>query len=159
MRALLAAVTLVGGVVGGAVTAAADEPPPPATCELRVIHALKEGGGIDPRITRLRPYLERAPFTAWHEFKLLSSTEVELAPKGSSSFDLPNGRKGTLTYVEHLLASDGDHRMRLQLLIENGPKRVLNTTFVLDEGGVVLQAGQKYQGGLLVLGVSCKTEK
>jgi hypothetical protein len=158
MRALLAAVTLVG-VVGGAVSAAADEPQAPAKCELRVIHALKEGSGIDSRITRLRPYLERAPFTAWHEFKLLSSQEMELAPRGSSVFDLPNGRKGTLTYVEHMLASDGDHRMRLQLVIDNGPKRVLNTTFVLDEGGVVLQAGQKYQGGLLVLGVSCKTEK
>ena len=45
--------------------ARADEAPVSAKCELRVIHALKEGSGIDPRITRLRPYLEHAPFTAW----------------------------------------------------------------------------------------------
>ena len=101
MRALLAAVVFLGGVAA----ATADEPPPSAKCELRVIQALKEGGGIDPRIVRLRPYLERAPFTAWHEFKLLHSQEIELAPRGSASFDIPNGRKGTLTYVEHVLAA------------------------------------------------------
>ena len=115
--------------------------------------------GIDARFTRLRAYLERAPFTAWHEFKLLDEKEMELLPHGSAGFDLPNGRKATLTYVGHLMAADGDHRMRLQLTLDNGKKRVLNTTFVLDEGGVVLNAGQKYQNGLIIVGISCKTEK
>ncbi len=154
MRVLAVAVLL-----GCAAVSVADEPATAAKCDLRVIHALKEGGGIDPRITRLRPYLERAPFTAWHEFKLLDDKQMELAPHGSASFDLPNGRKGTLTYLDHMLAADGDHRMRLQLTLDNGEKRVLNTTFVLDEGGVVLQVGQKYQAGLLILGVSCQSGK
>jgi hypothetical protein len=35
--------------------------------------------------------------------------------------------------------------------------RMLDTTFKLDEGGVVLHVGQHYQGGVLILGVSCKT--
>ena len=137
--------------------AGADEPP--AKCELRVIHAMKEGSGIDPRITLLRPYLEKAPFTAWHQFKLLDDKQVSILPHGNAGFELPNGRKGTLTYIDHSQAADGDHRLRLNLVIENGGKRVLNTTFVLDEGGVVMQAGQKYQNGLLIIGISCKTEK
>ena len=35
---------------------------------------------------------------------------------------------------------------------------MLDTTFVLDEGGVVLLVGQKHQGGVLIIGVSCKTQ-
>jgi hypothetical protein len=131
----------------------------PARCDLRVIHALKEGSGIDPRITRLRPYLERAPFTAWHQFKLLDDKQLDLQPNGSADFDLPNGRKGTLTYLGHSLAPDGDHRLRLNLVLDKGGTHGINTIFKLDEGGVVMQAGQKYQSGLLIIGLSCKTEK
>jgi hypothetical protein len=49
--------------------------------------------------------------------------------------------------------------MRLRLVIDDKAKKgkMIDTTFVLDEGGVVLQGGQKYQGGILVLGISCKT--
>ena len=141
--------------------ARADEPAPAAKCSIRVVHALKEGNGIDPRITRLKPYFEKGPFTEWHQFKLLEDKEVKLEPHGSAQFDLPNGRKGTLTYVDHFVA-DKEHRMRLQLTIDRPPptmKRMLNTTFVLDEDGVVLQAGQRHENGRLILGISCKTEK
>jgi hypothetical protein len=148
---------VVIAVIGLAGAVAADEPP--AKCELRVIHALKEGSGIDPRITRLRPYLERAPFTAWHQFKMLDDKQLEIQPHGAAEFELPNGRKGTLTYVDHSLAADGDHRLRLNLVLDKAGKHVINTTFVLDEGGVVMHAGQKYQNGLLIIGLSCKTEK
>ena len=40
-----------------------------ATCDVPIVHALPGGGAtqIDPKIDRLRPYLSKAPFTAWHE--------------------------------------------------------------------------------------------
>jgi hypothetical protein len=129
----------------------------PAKCAVKIIHALKDGGGIDGKITRLRPYLEKEPFTAWNHFVLLEDKEIELKPKGTAEFDLPNGRRTTLTYVDHFVTDD--HRLRLRLTIHAKEKKVLDTTFVLDEGGVVLQAGQKHGNGLLVLGVSCQTEK
>ena len=152
-RWVLAAACLVG--VGA--RARADEPS--ANCSVRMIQALHEGAGIDPKITTLRPYLEKAPFTAWKQFKLLDEKELVLAPHASSSFALPNGREGTLSYVDHFVAKDGDHRLRLQLTILDGKKKMLATTFVLDEGGVVLQAGQKLDTGLLILGFSCKTQQ
>lgn len=131
-----------------------------ARCAVRVVHALHEGPGavqgIDPRIAELRAPLEKAPFTAWKQFKLLDEKTLELVPKGSANFALPNGKEGTLTYVDHLLGSGGKHRLRLRLAIHDGPREPVNTVFVLDEGGVVLQAGQHYQKGLLILGIRCE---
>ena len=49
------------------------------------------------------------------------------------------------------------HRLRLRLEIEDGAKKLLNTVFVLDEGGMVLSAGQRHLSGLLVLGLRCET--
>lgn len=134
-----------------------------AQCEVTVIHAQHNGDDgrepeIDPQIHRLKGYLMKAPFTAWREFKLLERNELTLQEKGSSEFVLPNGREAELTFVSHS-AGPGDHRLRLQMTIEDKGKKsqMLNTTFVLDEGGVVLLVGQKYQAGVLILGVSCKT--
>ncbi|HEX9102900.1 MAG TPA: hypothetical protein VF997_11890 [Polyangia bacterium] len=135
-----------------------------AQCDVPIIHALRNGDDgkapqIDPAINRLKPYLQRAPFTAWGEFKLLDRKDLTIPVNGQSSFVLPNGREATLSFVEHSVGPD-DHRMRLKLVIDDKHKKgkMLDTTFVLDEGGVVLQVGQKYEGGILILGVSCKTQ-
>lgn len=136
-----------------------------ASCEVPVIHALQGTDGkhqeIDERIQRLRPYLEKAPFTAWHQFKLLERKDLTVTEHGSTEFQLPNGREATLSFLEHSSGpGDDHHRMRLRLVIEDKAKnkKLLDTTFVLDEGGVVLHGGQHYAGGVLVLGISCKTQ-
>jgi hypothetical protein len=136
-----------------------------AVCEVPIIHALRNGDDgraptIDPRIERLKPYLLKAPFTAWGEFKLLDRKELPMALHESAQFQLPNGREATLTFLAHSSGpGDDHHRMRLRLAIDDKAKghKLLDTTFVLDEGGVVLQVGQHYQSGVLVLAVSCKT--
>jgi hypothetical protein len=142
-----------GALVGAGPAAA--ETPPKANCAVRMIQASHEGSGIDTRITRLRPYLEKAPFTAWKKFELLGEKDLALAPGGTDKFDLPNGNAASLTYVDHVMSPQGKHRLRLKLEIDHGEKKEVNTTFVLDEGGVVLQAGQKIGKGMLILGVSC----
>jgi hypothetical protein len=146
---------LLGAGLVSLPAAAHPDDEPVANCEVRIIHALHEGEGIDARITKLRPYLEKAPFTAWKQFKLLEDKDLPLAPHATDKFRLPNGKEGSLTYVDHLLREDRKHRLRLRLAIHDGAKEVMNTVFVLDEGGVVVQAGQHYQRGLLILGVSC----
>ena len=158
MRVWAASLGLVAGLSVGGIARAQS-----AQCDVPVIHALHNGDDgkapvIDPQINRLKSYLEKAPFTAWREFKLLDRKELTIPEKGSSSFALPNGREAILSFVEHS-AGPGDHRMRLKLVIDDKNKKgkMLDTTFVLDEGGVVLQVGQKYEGGLLIIGVSCKT--
>jgi hypothetical protein len=140
----------------GAALARADEAPT-AKCAVRLIHAQHDEGGIDPRITLLRPYLQKEPFTAWKSFKLVYEQDVTVAPESTVTFPVPRDKQGELTYVEHLMTPEGKHRLRLRLAITHGERRVLNTTFVLDEGGVLLHAGQKHENGMLILGVSCET--
>jgi hypothetical protein len=133
-----------------------------ATCEIPVIHAVPGGGAtqIDAKIdAQLKPYLSKAPFTAWHDFRLLDRKVLTLPEGGSTQFMLPGDRPATLTFLGHI-GGPGEHRMRLRLVIDHPEKkhRVLDTTFVLDEGGVVLHVGQRHDGGVLILGVSCKTK-
>jgi hypothetical protein len=130
-----------------------------ASCEVPIIQAFDHGEGIDPQIVRLRPYLQKPPFTAWKSFKLLASHKMTLSPKESTAFDLPGGRRATLTFVEHdLSATHGHHHMRLNLLVKEGERTVLDTSLALEEGGVVLHASNRHQGGLIIIGVSCKTQ-
>jgi hypothetical protein len=146
------------GLIALATPARADDGPP-ALCGARVIQATNDGEGVDPRIERVKPYLVHPPFTSWKKFVLLSSHDLRVEPHQSGSFDLPNGKKGVLTYVDHLLSGQGKHRLRLRLEVVDGPKRVLDTTFVLDEGGVVLQAGHEHQGHLRILAVFCDIDQ
>jgi hypothetical protein len=136
-----------------------------AVCDVPIIHAQHNGDDgraptIDERIQRLKPYLQKAPFTAWRDFKLLDRKELRVVEQSSSSFTLPNGREATLTFLDHT-EGPGDHRLRLQIKFEDKAKatKMLDTTFVLDEGGWTILAGQKFEGGILVLGVSCRTHE
>jgi hypothetical protein len=150
MRAPLRASLLLSALLWG-VPARAE--PPNATCEIRVVHALPGGKDIDARLARFRSHLERPPFTAWGTFKLLDEKDVVLALGKPAKMSLPTGKTATLTYVEHQQRADGPHRLEMRLQIE-GDRRI-DTSFVLDAGGVVLQAGQKYKDGVLALGFSC----
>ena len=134
------------------------------TCTVRIIHAedptAAQGNGaapkIDPRIDRLRPFLLKPPFTAWREFELLDSKTLGVVEGVPQSFTLPNEKVATLTLMQHLPDTGGKkHRVRMQLELGHGTPNSLKTVFVIDEGGLVLQAGQPYRHGILVLGTSC----
>jgi len=140
--------------VGLAAGARAQEP---ARCKVQMVQALADGGGVDPRLERLKPYFQKPPFTAWKKFTLLEEKTFEVKPGAPASFALPSGRQAQLTYVDHVLREGGKHRLRLKLAIDDGAKRLLETVIVLDEGGVFLEAGQKLAAGLLVLAFSCLT--
>ena len=135
-----------------------------AICEVPIVQALHNGDDgqepvIDPHINKLRPYFLRQPFTAWREFKLVSRKELDIPLHGSQSFTLPNGRGATLTFQQHSDSPGEDHRLTLRLTIDdpNKKSRMIDTTYIVDEGGVVLHVGQRYQGGVLIVGISCKT--
>ena len=106
----------------------------------------------------LRPYLSKAPFTAWHEFKLLDRKMLTIAEGASQQFTMPNGRNSTLTFLGHSADRDTTGCACGCGSITVNKHRVLDTTFVLDEGGVVLHVGQHHDSGILIVGVSCKTQ-
>ena len=131
---------------------------PRARCAVRSISASRGAGGIDPQLADLQAQLTRPPFTEWKSFRLLAMHQVELMPGSTSSFALPEERQGQLIYKQHVLGEGGRHRVRLQLEVRKGSEVQLSTVFVLDEGGTVLTAGNKYGDGILILGVTCKTD-
>ncbi|MEO6954681.1 MAG: hypothetical protein ABI321_22975 [Polyangia bacterium] len=111
---------------------------------------------LDPRIDRLRSFLLKPPFTAWRTFELLDSKTLDVVEGVPQSFTLPNQKVATLTLVQHLPDTGGKHhRLRMQLELGKGTPNSLKTVFVIDEGGLVLQAGQPHRHGILVLGTSC----
>jgi hypothetical protein len=169
---LLGAPLCVAALIAPRVARAADEP---AHCTVRIVHALDQveppgskpepdanhdgapDPKIDPKIDRLRPYLLQRPFTAWREFVLLDKRDIELKMKQPQAFPLPNGKTATVTFVDHLPDQAGHHhRVRVQLQIGDGKRRDLNTVFIVDEGSFVLQAGQPFKQGMLVLATSCE---
>jgi hypothetical protein len=157
-----AARSAAAGVVAAMLLASGMARADEATCDVPIIHAVPGTGGatqIDPNIGLLKPYLSKAPFTAWHDFRLLDRKTLTLQQGGSATFEMPDHRPATLTFVGHT-AGPGEHRIRLRLVIEHPEKqhRVLDTTFVIDEGGVVLNVGHRHDNGVLILGVSCKTQ-
>ena len=131
---------------------------PRARCSVRSIAAARTPGSMDPQLADLQGQLTRSPFTEWKSFRLLAMHQVELMPGSTSSFALPEERQGMLIYKQHLLGEGGRHRVRLQLEVRKGSEVQLSTVFVLDEGGTVLTAGNKYGDGILILGVTCKTD-
>ena len=139
------------------VAARADEPS--ARCTLRVIDARHDGSGVDPKISTLKPYLEREPFDDWKSFKLVKTKTTNLAPHGSDTEVLPNDHTATLTYVEHLMSPEGKHRVKLRLELQHGTRKGLTTTFTLDEGQplpIALQKKQTQATEMLILGISCE---
>ncbi|MSP62968.1 MAG: hypothetical protein EXR72_22060 [Myxococcales bacterium] len=134
----------------------ADEPG--ARCLLRVVHALPQEGGVDEKLAPLKDRLTRAPFREWKTFKLLSTEERDLQPSAAAEYPLPGGQKASLLFAEHATSPEGKHLVRGSFKLEGG-KSTSRTMFSLDEGGVLLVAGQKHAGGILIYALSCKTEK
>ena len=128
-----------------------------ALCTLRVIHALPEPGGLDPRLAPMAARLQRPPFLFWKTFRLLSEQERALRPSSTVEYQLPDGRKATLLYAEHALSPRGRHVVRGSFHLEGGRTNA-RTMFSLDEGGSFLVAGPRHQNGILIYAITCKTE-
>lgn len=141
---------LLGSDLGGA---RADEAP--ARCKLQVVHATAGEGPFDERLRPLEARLRRAPFREWKTFKLLQEDEREIKPTSSVEFTLPEARKAELLFAERAVGADGKKLIRGSLKLD-GPKSAARTMFSLDEGGVLLLAGHKHDGGILIYALSCR---
>ena len=159
MRTLRSAAMMLGAtmLLAGSGAARADT----ATCDVPIVHAQPGAGEmqLDPKIDHLKPYLSKAPFTAWHDFQLLDRKTLTLQPGGSATFMTLDNRPATLTFIGHTGGS-GEHRMHLKLVVDRPEKHnhVLDTTFTLDEGGVMLNVWRRHDKDVIILAVSCKTQ-
>lgn len=112
-----------------------------------VLHATNDGKGIDPSIGDI-PQLKSPPFSAYDTYKLLERGSIELDPSGS--MDLPDGGKLGLKVQK----VDGDRYTVVASITKKGGKKFLpGATVSAKRGEYFFLAGQKYEDGILVLGI------
>lgn len=118
--------------------------------EVIVVLAGDGEGGVDPSLGNIKA-LKQPPFNAFKSMKILSRTPVALQTTQASTVDLPNGRRLQLTLIERM----PDGRTKVQVSINKpGQKDYLPLLQVIASAGEpFFVAGQKYQGGTLVIGV------
>lgn len=113
------------------------------------------GNEFDARLEPLRPQLKGQAFQSFSRFSLIKQHELSIAGGASQNFEVPGEHQGVLSY-EGRADSGGKQRLRLRLEIQDGAAKLLSTKFVINDGGTVMQAGMKYDKGVLVLGITCR---
>lgn len=170
-RALTAAAMLVGLALAptvsaqGAAPAAAptlagkaDDAKESASCLVRTIHALHDGNAFDAQLEPLKGQLKSPALSSWKSFKQVDKQELTLPRNSPQSFNIPGEHRGSLQFLEKV-EKDGKQRLRLRLELFDGAAKLLNTVVLIDNGGTMLQAGTKHQGGTLILGFTCQLKK
>jgi len=129
-------------------------------CTIRSIHGLPGPGGIDKRLHSLRKQLARPPFSSFKTLKLLQAVELEVPPQGTQETKLPTGKILKLSFKEKLLVRKDQIRLRMHLSITppNSKRFLPGTLFTIANGGTLLVAGDKYNGGTHVVGVTCQSK-
>lgn len=117
--------------------------------EVLVILAKEEQGDIDPKLKPLRA-LQKPPFNGFKSMKVLSTTDVDLGGDGAATVALPNDRTLQLKLLESL--ADGRHKVQVSINRPGKPDYLPLLT-VIASGEPFFVAGQRYQGGTLVIGV------
>ena len=123
---------------------------PAAPAEVLIVLGSSEGSGSDPQLDKLAA-LRKPPFDSFPKKTLLQRSDVMLEPGSPSEIDLPNGRKLRLALLEKLK----DGRLRVSLSINRpGQRDYLPLLSVATApGDPFFVAGQKHEGGTLIIGV------
>ena len=126
--------------------------------EVIVLHGTNDGKGVDPTLPAdVRGKLEKPPFSSFNSYKLLEKHDLKL-PKGEAKEKkLPDGGKMSLLFKEVAFGKKKDDPTKfvLSATIEKAdgkqflPGLDVNTV----KGDYFFIAGQKFNGGILVIGV------
>ncbi len=118
--------------------------------EVLVVLAKEAAGQVDRALTAF-PALRRPPFNSFRSMKLLERKALKLAEHKPVKVRLPNGRTLRIELLGRL--PDGRHRVKVSI---NRPGRrdyLPLLTVVAAPGDPFFVAGQRHQGGTLVVGV------
>jgi hypothetical protein len=118
--------------------------------EVLVVLGSTEGAGVDPALSKLEA-LSKAPFDSFTKKTLLKRVAVNLETGKDAEVELPNGRKLKLS----LLEKTAEGRLRVSLSINRPGKSdyLPLMTVVAAPGDPFFVAGQKHEGGTLIIGV------
>jgi hypothetical protein len=143
------ALCLAPAVAATAVSTAWAEPPAPVAGEVFVVLAKEEAGEMDPALAKM-PALRNPPFKSFQSMKVLSRQQIALVEEKPVTVKLPNGRELRIELLERM--ADGRHKVQVSI---NQPskKDYLPLLQVKASEEPFFVAGQKYEGGTLVIGV------
>lgn len=114
-----------------------------------VIHAKKSPPFLHDRIKPLWDTLRRTFGDRFASYDLVSFAEREVAKQGRVEVRMPDG--GTFAVVYRGVTKDGRF---LKMTIVHGD---LTSRVRIHDGGLLFQAGKRWQGGVLIVGVSVST--
>ena len=118
--------------------------------EVLVILASEGEGSIDPSLSTLRA-LKEPPFNGFKSMKILSRSDLSLVEGDAHELDLPNGRKLRITLRER--RKDGRFKLQVSINRPHQADYLPLLEVIASPGEPFFVAGQKYQGGTLVVGV------
>ena len=124
--------------------------------EVLVVLAKEEQGTIDPELKKLTA-LRRPPFNSFRSMNVLSKPKLTLKPGKDEIVKLPNGRRLKLTLLRAM--PDGRYKVRAAINRPNKADYLPLLQVVASAGDPFFVAGQSYQGGTLVVGVTVDPKK
>ena len=122
----------------------------PLNGEVLVLLASEREGSIDPSLSNLRA-LKHPPFNGFKSMKIMSRSSVALLTDEPVAIELPKKRWLVLTLVQRL--ADGRAKVQLSINKPNQKDYLPMLNVVISAGEPFFVAGQKFEGGTLVVGV------
>jgi hypothetical protein len=119
--------------------------------QVMIILGNPEGTGVAPELAKIEA-LKQAPFDAFPKKALLKRVDVSLSPGSDSEVELPNGRKLRLSLLEK--TKEGRYRVSVSINRPGKQDYLPVMTVVAAPGDPFFVAGQKFEGGTLIIGVS-----
>ena len=124
--------------------------------EVLVVLAKEEAGNIDAELKKLTA-LRRPPFNSFRSMKILSRPKLTLTPGKDALVSLPNGRRVKLTLLR--VMPDGRYKVKAAINRPDKSDYLPLLQVVASAGDPFFVAGQTYQGGTLVVGVTVDPKK
>ncbi|MBM4356481.1 MAG: hypothetical protein FJ096_00065 [Deltaproteobacteria bacterium] len=126
-----------------------------ATAELVVAHGTNGGKGIDPKLARHKE-LKNPPFSSYNSYALLEETTRGLSKGKPATVQLPDGRELKVLLEEVDEKGGKPTRFTVKATMKKPGSEESTVQFKAKPGVMFFVAGQRYEGGILVLGLKIR---
>lgn len=115
-----------------------------------IVLGTNQGSGTDAALAKIEA-LRKAPFDSFSKKALLKRIDVQLVAGKPAEIELPNGRRLRLGIVER--TSDGRFRVSVSINRPGKQDYLPVMTVIAAPGDPFFVAGQRHEGGTLIIGV------
>jgi hypothetical protein len=139
-------------VAFASVSARAEAPSTASThAQVTIIVGYPDGTGVAPELEKIEA-LKKAPFDGFPRKALLKKVDVDIGIGSFKEVELPNGRKLKLSVLER--TANGGFRVSVSINKPGQQDYLPVMTVAAAPGDPFFVAGQKHEGGTLIIGVT-----